>query len=76
LIKKKNHYAFKIQKAWKIYKLRVLIYREKIKKFRLVFFGGKIAWFIFKKYFKHKKSKSELKKNKKIENPFRKYRIS
>ena len=55
-MKKRNYYALKIQKAWKVYRLKLYSERKKTKKFREVFFGGKIAWFILKKYFKHKKT--------------------
>ena len=62
-MKKRNHYALKIQKAWKVYRLRLYSDREKIKKFREVFFGGRIAWFIFKKYFKDKQPKPQIEEN-------------
>jgi hypothetical protein len=47
LLRKRMLSAIKIQNAWKVYRGKIKVLRGKVKRFKEVFFAGKISNFIF-----------------------------
>ncbi len=54
ILKKKFKMALKIQMAWRKYYEFKIEYRKKIDRFRKIFYGGKIAYFVLRKIFPSK----------------------